>query len=138
MGFYNFEQGILSKIDAWEPVTIPKADITFASYGQPQPASKSVRLVVGFLYDTEGEGDRASIGETYKQRVPCRVVMDLYATPSIERKKVIDLFNELEIYARRQIKQARQFDFLSGYIQETEESLFTLTALINIDKSVTV
>ena len=134
--FFEFEKKILDKLDSWNPVTVARSEIQLASYGDGDPPEKCLRLLVGFLYNTESDGDRASIGETYLERIPCSVVMDLYKGQAIDRKQFLDLFNELQTYACNEFSDVRQFDVFSGYVEQTQEAFLTLTALINLDKEV--
>ena len=108
--FYEFEKAFLTKINSWNPVTVDKTKIAIQQYGENNQ-SEGLRLVIGFFYNTNDGGDRASLGnKDYEQRIETTVLMDLFAGKEIPRKTLLELFKELSDYCHNNLK-AYKFDF---------------------------
>ena len=141
MNFYDFEKSIIDKIDTWQPTAVARQDFRIVQYGFGDQPTSGLRLAIGFDYGTDGNGDRASIGETYLERIRCNVSFDLYHGGAIARKDFLELYAEMKDWLKKNMATLAtpidQWDVESGYL-ENRESVLSLIGTFRLEREVTL
>ena len=139
MDFFDFEKSILAAVDTWNPTAVNRDRFRIIQYGFGDQPSSGLRLCVGFIYDTAGEGDRQSLGGSYLERTPCRVAFDFFHGGSIPRKDFLNLFTEFRDWSRKKFAaRAFQWDVDSGYLEESREAVLSLIMTARLERTVTI
>ena len=137
MKLYEFEKMIADKVGLWNPTALSKNEFSTELLGSGKLDNKNMRLLIAFSY-TGGSEDgtlRASLGDTYQQRVAAEAIFDLFAGQTQTREIQHNLFQELHDFCRSNMDyEIDNYD--SGYVGDSHEFYLRLILSFNLDTQV--